>query len=249
MKAKQSFKGWTTTKMVWSSAVEFIKHSTKLLSDRQLAEQVFAALDVNADGGIPIPEYLQVWGRWARVGRKSAEERIAARRAELAKSVNKPVKGLAPSVARRPGSGPPPSRPGAVTGPPSVDEVFERFDGNKDGMLQKDEIPEFARQFILPADTDGDDAVTKKELQASRPGQRPGGDSRPAADAPRQGWPDRTAAEGRGGFSLFGEVQQAPENCPACAMGLTAEFVFNRLDVNEDKLVTVDRVQTQSRHG
>jgi len=94
---------------------EFVKHAAKLLSDRELAEQVYAALDTNADGGIPIPEYLRVWGQWARAGRKSAEERIAAR----------------------------------------------------------------------------------------------------------------------------GRVQLAPENCPACAMGLTAEFVFSRLDVNEDKLVTI----------
>ena len=94
---------------------EFVKHAARLLSDRELAEKVFAALDANADGGIPIGEYLRVWGQWARAGRKSAEERIAAR----------------------------------------------------------------------------------------------------------------------------GRVQLAPENCPACAMGLTAEFVFNRLDVNADRLVTV----------
>ncbi|MCP4260592.1 MAG: hypothetical protein GY774_24150 [Planctomycetes bacterium] len=98
---------------------EFVKHAAKLLSDLELAEQVYAALDANADGGIPIPEYLRVWGQWARAGRKSAEERIAAQR----------------SVERK--------------------------------------------------------------------------------------------------------VQPAPENCPACAMGLTAEFVFKRLDMNEDKLVTV----------
>ena len=58
---------------------EFVKHAAKLLSDRALAEQVYAALDANADGGIPIPEYLRVWGQWARAGQKSAEERIAAR--------------------------------------------------------------------------------------------------------------------------------------------------------------------------
>ena len=34
----------------------------------------------------------------------------------------------------------------------------------------------------------------------------------------------------------------APPNCPACAMGLTAEFVFNRLDENEDKTVTVQEL-------
>jgi len=98
---------------------EFVKHAAKLLSGIELAEQVYAALDANADGGIPIPEYLRVWGQWARAGREPAEQRIAARRA------------------------------------------------------------------------------------------------------------------------VEGKVQPAPENCPACAMGLTAEFVFNRLDVNEDKLVTV----------
>ena len=69
---------------------EFVKHATKLLSDHELAVQVFSALDANADGGIPIPEYLRVWGQWARAGQKSAEERIAARRAELAEFANKP---------------------------------------------------------------------------------------------------------------------------------------------------------------
>ena len=34
-------------------------------------------------------------------------------------------------------------------------------------------------------------------------------------------------------------IRTAPPNCPACAMGLTAEFVFNRLDVDEDKIVTL----------
>lgn len=119
---------------------EFVKHSTRLLSDPKLAEQVFAKLDTNADGGIPMPEYLRVWGQWARAGRKQAEERIAARRAELADSVNKPV--------------------------------------------------------------------------------------------------DRTTEPAEAGPATS-DVQRAPKNCPACAMGLTAEFVFKRLDVNEDRLVTV----------
>jgi len=102
---------------------EFVKHAAKLLSDLELAEQVYAALDANADGGIPIPEYLRVWGQWARASQKSAEERIAAQR------------------------------------------------------------------------------------------------------------------------SVEGKVQPAPKNCPACAMDLTAEFVFKRLDVNEDKVVTATEFQ------
>jgi hypothetical protein len=56
--------------------------------------------------------------------------------------------------------------------------VFQRFDRNQDGMLQKAEIPATVQQFILPAATNGDDVVTKAELQASRQRQRPGG--RPA---------------------------------------------------------------------
>jgi Ca2+-binding EF-hand superfamily protein len=56
--------------------------------------------------------------------------------------------------------------------------VFQRFDRNRDGKLQKDEIPAAVQQFILPADTNGDDVVTKEELQASRQRQRLGG--RPA---------------------------------------------------------------------
>ncbi len=81
---------------------EFVKHATKLLSDPKLAVQVFSALDMNADGGIPIPEYLRVWGQWARAGGESAEKRIAARRAELA---NKPDRKPAQAGERRRGGG------------------------------------------------------------------------------------------------------------------------------------------------
>jgi len=319
---------------------EFVKHAAKLLSDRDLAEQVFAALDVNADGGIPIPEYLRVWGQWARAGRKSADQRIAARRSvegkvqqapencpacamgltaefvfnrldvnedkivtvtefrrspgmddeekagEAVSRIDKDGNGTltweefetaykarhanckkpAPAAiaadavkvrsdgrgdgsrfARvfimrsdkdgdgrigksefrgsdsgfermdKNGSGfiesdeldelhqrrlvdpktmsqrlqdgdvrrPPSGRPGAGAGPPGVDEVFERFDGNKDGKLRKEEVPEFAQQFILPADADGDDMVTREELQALRQRQRPDWGGRPAVGAPR----------------------------------------------------------------
>jgi len=64
---------------------EFVGNAAKLLDDPQLAAQVYAAFDANKDGQIVIPEYLRVWGQWARMGQKPAEERIAARRAELAK--------------------------------------------------------------------------------------------------------------------------------------------------------------------
>ena len=155
---------------------EFISHSTKLLSDARLADIVFSALDVNDDSRIPIPEYLRVWGQWARADQPPAEKRIERRQAELAKSSGKT--GSESSSTRvtpptrnpafgRPAGGPP-GRPTPGNGPPSVDVIFQRFDRNRDGKLQKAEIPASVQQFILPADTNGDDVVTKAELQASR---------------------------------------------------------------------------------
>jgi len=166
---------------------EFTKHATKMLSDAKLAEKVFSALDVNNDGGIPIPEYLRVWGQWARANQQPAETRIKRRQDELAKSSGKTGPESSSTrvtpPARNPGSGrptvgPPTGRPVTGNGPPSVDVVFQRFDRNQDGKLQKAEIPAAVQQFILPADTNGDDVVTKAELQASRQRQRPS--SRPA---------------------------------------------------------------------
>ena len=34
--------------------------------DKKLAKAVFKALDINGDGRLVIPEYLRVWGGWAR---------------------------------------------------------------------------------------------------------------------------------------------------------------------------------------
>jgi len=107
---------------------EFVKHAVKLLSDRDLAEQVFAALDVNADGGISIPEYLRVWGQWARAGRKSAEERIKARRVELAGSANRPSREPAQSEERQR------QRPGRRGGPQGMGQSIE----NKPAVAKTD---------------------------------------------------------------------------------------------------------------
>jgi Ca2+-binding EF-hand superfamily protein len=156
---------------------EFISHCTKLLSDARLADIVFLALDVNDDGGIPIPEYLRVWGQWARADQPPAEKRIELRQAELAKSSSKTGSESSSTRVTPPtrnfGFGRAPTRPAPGNGPPSVEVVFQRFDRNRDGKLQKAEIPTAVQQFILSADTNGDDVVTKAELQASRQRQRP----------------------------------------------------------------------------
>ena len=70
---------------------EFIEHTTERLSSAEPARQVFAALDTDGSGEITIPEYLRVWGKWARAGRKSAEDRIAARWSELDRSSESPT--------------------------------------------------------------------------------------------------------------------------------------------------------------
>jgi len=70
---------------------EFIQHATARLCGAELAQQVFAALDTDGNGEITIPEYLRVWGKWARAGRKSAEDRIAARESELGSSSESPA--------------------------------------------------------------------------------------------------------------------------------------------------------------
>lgn len=56
---------------------EFIKNV--MMENKELAEQVFEALDVNRDDKLSTPEYLRVWGQWARVGQPTAEQRISAR--------------------------------------------------------------------------------------------------------------------------------------------------------------------------
>jgi len=80
---------------------EFIKHATVRLSSAELAQQVFAALDTDGNGDIIIPEYLRVWGTWARAGRKSAEDRIAARLTELKGSFDSPAAGTSLEERRR----------------------------------------------------------------------------------------------------------------------------------------------------
>lgn len=54
------------------------------------------------------------------------------------------------------------------SGRPSVAEIFQRFDANQDDILEIKEIPSFARQFILPADKNRDQTITRQELTKYR---------------------------------------------------------------------------------
>jgi Ca2+-binding EF-hand superfamily protein len=60
-------------------------------------------------------------------------------------------------------------------GPPHAgpEDLLARFDGNADGVLTQDELPEQIWQRISSADTDGDGAVSLDELAAYRPTPTP----------------------------------------------------------------------------
>lgn len=60
---------------------EFVNGSP--LKDKRLAAAVFDALDTNGDGMIIIPEYLRVWGGWARPNYKLQEAALSPRLAAL----------------------------------------------------------------------------------------------------------------------------------------------------------------------
>jgi len=116
---------------------EFVSGSP--LKDKRMAAAVFDALDTNGDGTITIPEYLRVWGGWARPDYKAQEAAIAARLAKLDKS------GKASKSASK---------------PPSIEQVFRIIDRDGDGKLSKSEL----RRLVRTADVDGDGLVTLKEL-------------------------------------------------------------------------------------
>jgi len=104
---------------------------------------------------------------------------------------------------------------------------FERLDTDQDGKVTLDEAPEQGKmlvEFLLrQSGKKSSDPLDRTEFMR-------------LATRHSEGMPQHKAIAAAIGT---GDVQRAPENCPACAMGLTAEFVFKRLDVDEDKLITV----------
>jgi len=70
---------------------EFVKGSP--IGDKTLAGAVFDGLDTSGDGAITIPEYLRVWGGWARPDYKAQEAAIAGRLAKLDKKTDNGGKG------------------------------------------------------------------------------------------------------------------------------------------------------------
>lgn len=94
---------------------------------------------------------------------------------------------------------------------------FKRIDADGDGRITEKEILAEAKRVFRGMDKDGSGDVSAGEFARGRSG-RP--------------------ANGKAAGSTS-KAKPAPRNCPACAMGLTAETVFSRLDADGDKKVTV----------
>ena len=142
---------------------EFVRRSP--IKDEALAGAVFDALDTGGDGVITVPEYLRVWGGWARPNYKAQEAAIADRLAKLDKKSDNGGKG---------------GRDGRPAGgPPSVEQVFRIMDRDKDGKLTKAEYRGPGHVFTA-ADKDKDGVVTRAEMTAfrgrtGRAGKKPDG--------------------------------------------------------------------------
>ncbi|MBT3636382.1 MAG: hypothetical protein HN531_05545 [Opitutae bacterium] len=132
---------------------EFIDQS---MPDKKLAAQVFMDLDTDGNGILHIPEYLKVWGTWARYDRPSAEKRISSRKAELEKSNQARPSARPPDLPGRPG-GPP-------FGRPELADHLMRYDANKNGKIELEELS----GLIRDADRNKDGALDREELNAIR---------------------------------------------------------------------------------
>jgi Ca2+-binding EF-hand superfamily protein len=55
---------------------EFLTHTVVSLKENP-AKEVFDRLDINSDGSLTVPEYLRVWGMWARAEKPSAMQRLS----------------------------------------------------------------------------------------------------------------------------------------------------------------------------
>ena len=99
--------------------------------DPELSESVFNALDVDRNGSLVVPEYLRVWGQWARAGRASPAERISARKG------NEMKPGLAKTLLRYD------TNQDGQLEPDELLEWIRKADRNGDGALNRQELEAF----------------------------------------------------------------------------------------------------------
>jgi hypothetical protein len=135
------------------------------ISDNSVATAIFGQLDSNGDGATFTPEYLRVWGAWARSVPGGSS-----------------VKGFRGGPLAGGFRGGPPTG----GGPPDPAVLIKRFDRNQDGRLSASETPEILWGRISGADRDRDGAVSLVEIKAARAAGFDPPRHRSPTDSPRE---------------------------------------------------------------
>jgi Ca2+-binding EF-hand superfamily protein len=133
---------------------------------------LFSKLDKNKDGFVTADEVQEsqkaLFERLVRNADKDGDKKLSKEEFQA---------GLKPDEApKQPlaGGQPPGGRPGA--GQFNPQEIFNRFDANKDGKLSKDELPPRLQENFARLDANGDGFLSQEEFaRAAGPGQRPPG--------------------------------------------------------------------------
>jgi hypothetical protein len=115
--------------------------SDELLEAAAKAGDFVVAQAVPAGGGYKFPRFVAVAGPSSRDVRRGLER------------------------SKRPTGGLDRAAQGGI---PTVEQILQRFDKNRDETLTAEELPERVRQRIMRADADGDGVVTRQELDTAR---------------------------------------------------------------------------------
>ncbi|HEX4132343.1 MAG TPA: hypothetical protein VHZ24_20090 [Pirellulales bacterium] len=190
-------------------------------------DALFGRLDTDGDGVISkdeVPDAQQrMFERLLRNGDKNDDGKLSKEEFMAAGAGERPA-GDRPGAASGRG-GDTGRRPEGAE--PQAEEIFASRDENKDGKLQRDEVPEERREgfdrMVEHFDADGDKALSLDEFKKGLAMMRSGG----AAGA--------------------GQAQRAPEGRPgAGAGGMGGGGLFGALDTNHDGKLSGDEIAAAS---
>lgn len=169
-------------------------------SEIDAAPTSLKVLDRNNDGRIAGEELMPAFGRGGREGEGGREGREGRG-----------------GRAGEPGETP-------ATSPDELVALLMAFDANKDGQLDKAEVPERMQGLFERADTNKDGKLTADEIRKS------------ASAAPQPG-----AGRGREGFGREGREGREGGRGPGGMPGMTDRLV-TALDTNKDGVLSADEI-------